>query len=161
ACDWTTVGFSAARSGWNAPDTTITPANVGTLTQRWKAALGSTSGSDPVVAGGRVFASSSPAGTVTAGALHAFDAKRVTGCSAPAPSTCTPLWSVTTPPGGFQTRGPTVTPPLVIGTNVAVGYRNIDPGGSFTWMAAYSTSSGTSAFSAAAGGSGSPVATGG
>jgi len=37
------VGFDASRSGWNAPDTALTPANVGTLTQKWTAALGSTS----------------------------------------------------------------------------------------------------------------------
>jgi hypothetical protein len=161
ACDWTTVGFDASRSGWNAPDTAITPANVATLTQKWKAALGSTSGSEPVVAGGRVFASSSPDGTVTAGALHAFDAKGVTGCTGAAPAICNPLWSVTSPPIGLQTNGPTVSPPVVAGPNVVAGYRNINPGGSFTGMNAYAVSSGTSAFGAAPGGAGSPVVTGG
>jgi hypothetical protein len=161
ACDWTTVGFDASRSGWNAPDTAITPANVSGLTQRWKAALGSTSGSEPVVAGGRVFASMSATDTATTAALRAFDAKGMTGCTGSAPATCSPLWSVTTAPIGLQTRGPNVTPPVVIGTNVVVGYRNLNPGGSFTSMAAYAVSSGTYAFGTGPGGLGAPVGTGG
>src|SRR3954466_7326258 len=111
ACDWTTVGFDASRSGWNAPDTAITPANVGTLTQRWKAALGSPSGSEPVVAGGRVFASSNASGDGTTGALRAFDAKGVTSCTGASPATCTPLWSVSFPPSSLFASVQLLSPP--------------------------------------------------
>jgi hypothetical protein len=152
ACDWTTVGFDASRSGWNAPDTAITPANVGTLTQRWKAALGSTSGSDPVVAGGRVFASMSATDVATTASLRAFDASGVAGCTGAPPATCSPLWSVSYPPAGLQPKGPQLSAPTVNGANVLVGLGSIQPGVSYTSIQAYATESGASAFGAGPGG---------
>ena len=74
ACNWTTVGFDASRSGFNSLDKAITPANVGTLTQRWKAALATGAGSAPVVAGGKVFVTSDSTASVTSSALQAYDA---------------------------------------------------------------------------------------
>lgn len=151
ACDWTTVGFDASRSGWNAPDTALTPANVATLTQKWTAALGSTSGSDPVVVGGKVFASSS-AVDATAGALRSFDAKGVTGCTGPSPATCTPLWSVDYPPGDiFPNLPTTVSAPTVTGGIVAVGLQTLHRFGG-TAIAAYNAGTGAPAFSATGGG---------
>jgi hypothetical protein len=158
ACDWTTVGFNANRSGWNAPDTAITPANVGTLTQRWKATLGSTSASDPVVAGGKVFASSNAVGGV-AGALRSFDAKGVAGCTGAAPATCAPLWSVDYPPEPIlPNTTTTVSAPTVTGGKVAVGVQTLNRFGG-TGIGVYDANTGTSAFSAAGGGYPSLVAT--
>jgi hypothetical protein len=152
ACDWTTVGFDASRSGWNAPDTALTPANVAGLTQKWKAALGSTSGSDPVLAGGKVFASMSATDTATTAALRAFDAKGVAGCTGASPASCSPLWSVSYPPAGLQPKGPQLSAPTVNGATVLVGLRSIQPGVSYSAIQAYAADSGTSAFGAGPGG---------
>ena len=154
ACDWTTVGFDASRSGFNSLDGVITTANVGTLTQKWQASLATGAGSDPVVAGGKVFAASSPTVNVTTGALQSYDARGVTNCTGAPPATCSPLWSVSYPPDSFQSRGPDLSAPTVTGTNVLVGLESIQSGGSRSGIGVYTASSGAWAFSAPHGGTG-------
>jgi len=39
AADWTTFGHDPQRTGWASEETTLTPANVSTLTLKWKAKL--------------------------------------------------------------------------------------------------------------------------
>lgn len=155
ACDWTTVGFDASRSGYNSLDQTITTANVGALTQKWKAALASSAGSEPVVAGGKVFATSRPAGNVTSGALQSYDARGVTNCTGASPATCSPVWSLSFPPTSFQVTGLNPSAPTVTGTNVVVGFETFQSGGSSSVIGVYTASSGAPLFGAAPGGTAS------
>ena len=93
ACDWTTVGFDASRSGFNSLDKAITVENVGALCE-WTAALATAAGSDPVVAGGKVFATSSPTGNVTTGAHQSYDARRLPTAPARHPRRVFPVVSL-------------------------------------------------------------------
>lgn len=116
ACDWSSVGFDAARGGYNGFDQRLTPANVSGLTERWTAAVGFHA-SAPVVGGGRVFATTQQSGT-TPGELDAYDATGA-GCTGPAPSACSPLWS--TPVGTPSFSAPVSAPLLAVGRVWAAG----------------------------------------
>jgi hypothetical protein len=161
ACDWTTVGFDASRSGFNSLDKAITLENVGTLTPKWRAVLATAAGSDPVVAGGKVLATSSPTGNVTTGALQSYDARGETNCTGASPRTCLPLWSVSYPPVGFQATGMNLSAPTVTGPNVLVGGETLQSGGSFSGASAYSVSSGARVFTTSPGGRPSIAVAGG
>ena len=90
ACTWSTVGYDASRSGFSPHDRKITPANVGSLTERWTAEVGEWA-SAPVVGSGRVFVT----GLVgSAGGIHAYDATGTASCSGTDPNRCEPVWSV-------------------------------------------------------------------
>lgn len=158
-CDWSMFGYDATRSGYS-PETTLTPANVGTLAQQWTAQLPTTFATDPVVAGGKVFVGANPGGSVTTGALQAFDATGATNCTR-SPVACTPLWSVSFPPGQDQSTGWNVSSPVVSGSDVYVGTTNIQPLASATGVGAYATADGTQAFWSSPGGGSWPAVTGG
>lgn len=86
ACDWPQWGGGPALTGNAAAESTISAANVATLGLSFYSTLGGAQpgGSSPVVAGGRVY-------VTTSEGLFAFDAAGKTGCSG-TPSSCDPLW---------------------------------------------------------------------
>jgi hypothetical protein len=93
-CDWYQLGGLSGLAGDNALDTTITPANVSTLTADFSATDGSTgiAVTPQAVVNGILYASNS-------NGVEAYSATGTTGCSG-APPTCTPLWSYATGPLG-------------------------------------------------------------
>jgi hypothetical protein len=113
-----------------------------------------------VVAGGRVFVTATPDVSATTGALAAFDAAGATNCTPASPAVCTPLWSVSFPPGLADTSGPTLSAPAVNGANVLIGTVALGPSSS-TSMQAFTAATGKSVFATARGGQQSPVVTGG
>jgi FOG: WD40-like repeat len=114
ACDWSMVGFDAGRSGFNLFEKKITPANVGTLTETWRASPGSGT-SAPVVGNGRLFVSTQPTANVPGG-LSAYDAAGAS-CTGAAPATCSPIWSKA------FVAGVPISPPLLTGDYVSAdGY---------------------------------------
>ena len=113
ACDWTMVGFSAGRSGFNLFENSITPTNVGALAEKWHAAAGSGS-SAPVVAGGRVFVTTQPVGT-TPGEVQEYDTAGLAHCDGASPALCDPGWR-----HAMEVVGP-VSAPLVGGDRVWAG----------------------------------------
>ena len=90
-CDWNQLGGSSAHNGDDAFDTTITPANVSTLTARFSATDGSTGALTPQAVVNGILYGSNAAG------LEAYSANGTTGC-APSPVTCAPLWTYATGP---------------------------------------------------------------
>jgi|GEM_PF-4409972 FOG: WD40-like repeat len=90
ACDWSMVGFDAGRSGFNLFEKKITPSNVGTLTETWRASPGSGT-SAPVIGNGRLFVSTQPTVAVPGG-LSAYDATGA-ACTGGVPANCEPIWS--------------------------------------------------------------------
>ena len=89
-CDWTQLGFNSSHNGDNEFDTSITPANVSSLSQQFIASDGT--GGVPLpqaVVNGVLYASDSAG-------LEAYSADGTTGCTASSPATCTPLWSYDT-----------------------------------------------------------------
>lgn len=114
ACGWSMVGSDAARGGFSRFEQVITPANVGALTEKWRALPGSGT-SAPVVGGGRLFVSTQPAENVPGG-LSAYDATGA-ACTGAAPATCLPIWSKT-----FATQygvRPPISPPLLTSSFVS------------------------------------------
>jgi PQQ-like domain len=161
ACDWTTVGFDASRSGFNPVEIPISTSNVGSLTQKWKAALGTGRGSEPVAAGGKVFVTGDTIGTLTSATLQSFDARGITGCTGAAPAICAPLWSESYPPLPTQIWGPNLSAPTVSGAHVFVGLLTEQSGGSYSGMSAYAANTGAHLFGTGLGGLASPAVTGG
>jgi hypothetical protein len=85
-CDWAQLGFDPSHSGDNSGDTTITPANVSTLTAHFSATDGTTGPlTAQSVVNGVLYATN-------AGSLEAYSASGTTGCSG-SPTGCSPLWS--------------------------------------------------------------------
>lgn len=95
AWQWPSDGFNAARTGANPANTSITPANVAHLKPEWNAKLVS-AGTDPVLAGGRVFVAAEfyQPGYEPAGELYAFAAGGGPRCRASLSVQCRPLWVV-------------------------------------------------------------------
>jgi outer membrane protein assembly factor BamB len=160
ACQWPTVGFDAARTGFSPSEKAITPANVHKLTPVWKAKLIGP-GSDAVVADGRVYVSAVenniPIGAKVGSYLYAFNA---TAASCPQPGGCQPVWShpyatvATTPPS------PTVlTPPVLKGGTVYVGWNRIGPDQYGGAVDAFADDTGTPVFSSGQGGTSSAAVT--
>jgi hypothetical protein len=90
-CDWSQLGGSSQLNGDNAFDTTITPANVSTLTAHFSASDGTIGAVTPqAVVNGILYVSN-------AGGLEAYSATGSTGCSG-SPVSCAPLWSYATGP---------------------------------------------------------------
>jgi hypothetical protein len=83
--DWTGFQYDGGHSN-ATPDTGISTANVGMLTQVWSANLGEVLQAEPLVYQGVVYAAGS------SGVLMAFDAAGIKGCSG-TPTVCEPLWS--------------------------------------------------------------------
>ena len=90
-CDWYELGGSSAHNGDNAFDTTITPANVSTLSAHFSATDGTTGSLTPTAVVNGVLYASSDAG------LEAYSANGTNGCSG-SPVTCAPSWSYATGP---------------------------------------------------------------
>ena len=89
-CDWTQLGFNSSHNGDNEFDTSITPANVSSLSQQFIASDGT--GGVPLpqaVVNGVLYASDSAG-------LEAYSADGTTDCTASSPATCTPEWSYDT-----------------------------------------------------------------
>lgn len=88
-CDWYGLGYLSGHNNDNSLDTTITPANVSSLTVHFSATDGTT---DPVtpqaVVNGILYASNS-------NGVEAYSATGTTGCSG-SPATCAPLWAYAT-----------------------------------------------------------------
>ncbi|HEY7137992.1 MAG TPA: PQQ-binding-like beta-propeller repeat protein [Acidimicrobiia bacterium] len=84
-----------ARSGLQPNETTLSTANVGSLTRAWSAPLAGVASPVAVVGG---VAYERPADNT----LRAFDATGHTNCTG-APKTCTPLWTATAPVGADYT----------------------------------------------------------
>src|SRR5262245_38740205 len=108
ACEWSGLGFDAARTGDNVFEATITPANVGSLVERWTAAIGTgPTGVDaawsPAVGNDIVVVGSND------GKLRAFDRNGVAGCAG-SPTVCQPKWTAN--PGGAPLT-PTIAGPFV------------------------------------------------
>jgi hypothetical protein len=98
ACDWTMYMGGPALNGVAKGQTSITPANVGTLTEAFRVAAGDSSAwvTTPTTSNGRVYAvavdpSSTPDGPM-AGHLVAAADDGTTGCSG-TPVVCQPLWT--------------------------------------------------------------------
>ncbi len=89
SCAWPQFRGDAAHTGYQPRETTISTANVSTLTTAWTATPGNYIESSPAVANGVAFVGSDD------GKLYAFDAAGVTGCSG-VPKSCAPLWTATT-----------------------------------------------------------------
>ncbi len=119
-CDWPVVGFDAGRSASSAIETSITPRNVGHLTEQWTAPLVG-KGSDPVVAGSQVYVTAlGPYTDESPGSgLYAFDANGSRSCSG-APKTCAPLWSKFFVAQSAP-ASPTLSSPAVAGGRVYIG----------------------------------------
>ncbi len=84
-CDWFQLGSSSQLNGDNAFDTTITPANVSSLSAHFSASDGTTGAVTPqAVVNGVLYVSN-------ASGLEAYSATGSTGCSG-TPVSCTPLW---------------------------------------------------------------------
>jgi hypothetical protein len=92
--------------------------------------------------------------------LAAFDAAGATNCTPASPAVCTPLWSVSFPPGRNNSFGPALSAPAVNGANVLIGAVVLGPGGSFTSMQAFTAATGKFVFATGHGGQQSPVVTG-
>jgi hypothetical protein len=98
-CDWSQFGFSSGHNGDNSGDTTITPANVSTLTAHFSATDGTAGAVTAQAIVNGVLYASDPSG------LEAFSANGTTGCSG-SPTGCSPLWS--------YSPGPLVGSPAVV-----------------------------------------------
>lgn len=92
ACDWVTLGYSSARTGYNSTESTVSAGNVSALQQTWSAAIGagpsdqSAATWSPVVGSNRVIVGTQD------GVLRAFDKRGNAGCSG-SPKICQPLWT--------------------------------------------------------------------
>ncbi len=97
-CDWYQLGDFSGHGGDN-PETTITPANVSTLTARFSATDGTSSGVTPqAVVSGVLYASD-------ASGLKSYSADATSGCTG-SPEVCSPLWSYSPgPPVGAVAVG--------------------------------------------------------
>jgi hypothetical protein len=95
SCDWPLDGFGPDRTGYDSLETTISPSNVGQLSQQWTASLVGP-GSDTVVADGHVFVTAWTDNGAN-NQLYAFDASGSTNCTGTPPKSCSPQWSVTQP----------------------------------------------------------------
>jgi outer membrane protein assembly factor BamB len=102
--DWPEFRSDAINSGTNPAETTITTANVASLTQRWTATTGAGIYSSPSVVDGVLYVGS------TDHKFYAFDAAGVTNCSG-TPTSCAPLWTATT--GGGIYSSPAVAAGIV------------------------------------------------
>jgi outer membrane protein assembly factor BamB len=102
--NWPEFRSDPINSGTNPAETTITTANVASLTQRWTATTGAGIFSSPAVVGGVLYVGSTDA------KFYAFDAAGVTNCSG-TPATCAPLWTATT--GGAVYSSPAVAGGIV------------------------------------------------
>jgi outer membrane protein assembly factor BamB len=123
-CDWPMFMHDAAHSG-SSSDPSISADNVNGFTERWTAALGTTSQanipSSPVVSGGIVYVGTQD------GHVDAFDADGATNCSG-SPTTCPPLW--TSPAlSGFVTGTPAVAGGRVFVGSTAGRLYAFDAGG--------------------------------
>jgi hypothetical protein len=113
ACaNWSQLGGSASRDGFQPLESSIGTTNVSSLVQRWTASIGGFHGeegsaSSPAVANGVVFEG-------YAGALEAYDAAGSRNCSG-APTRCTPLWTAYTD-GLVTTSSPAVADGVVYTT---------------------------------------------
>src|SRR5262249_33537595 len=92
ACTWPTLGFDAARTGYNPLERTLTAANVGQLQESWSADAPGTT--PPVVVGNDVF--------VAGPDLRVYTANGTTGCSG-SPRVCQPVWTAAGTFGGSPT----------------------------------------------------------
>ena len=107
-CDWVTLGYSSARTGYNVAESTIAPGNASALREAWRATIGvgpsdqSAATWSPVVGSNRVLVGSQD------GVLRAFDKHGTTGCSG-SPKICQPLWTAIV-------GGEPLTPSVVGGT---------------------------------------------
>jgi outer membrane protein assembly factor BamB len=113
--DWPQYRSDPARSGLSGGGSTITTANVASLTEAWTADVRY---SEAVVAGGVVYANSDVAGQrgeplAGDGKLYAFDAAGASGCSG-SPKVCQPLWST----DNFAAERPVVAGGLVYASSV-------------------------------------------
>jgi outer membrane protein assembly factor BamB len=105
AAAWTQFHYAATRSGYDPLETTLNPANVGRIVERWHATVGGSVYDTPLVSGGRVFV------VDTAGKLSALrqsDGRRI--------------WSATV--GYIPDSTPAVWGGLVVtpGTDAAGGF---------------------------------------
>jgi hypothetical protein len=111
ACDWTEFMGNPALNGNASSETSITTANVGSLTESFRVAVGAsgTAVSSPVVSNGVVFAGD---GDEVAAASASGQ-----GCVG-TPATCAPLWTTTVP--GYVASGS----PVVANGDVYVTMRS-------------------------------------
>jgi outer membrane protein assembly factor BamB len=111
-CDWSQYMFSPAHTGFNAFETKITPANVGTLVPRFTVALGAgfSEGQTSVVGGDAYTVAND-------GQLYAFSADGSGGCEG-TPLVCAPRWQATV---GVVSASMPVGPSVVGGTVYVYG----------------------------------------
>jgi outer membrane protein assembly factor BamB len=84
-CDWTSFGYGNGNTHYNPTETAIGVGNVASLQVAWTSVPSDqTFSTEPVIAAGRVYLSSSQ--------LYAYSANGSTGCSGQPPKTCVPLW---------------------------------------------------------------------
>jgi hypothetical protein len=96
ACDWTQFMGGPTLNGSVTGSTKITPANVGTLTERFRLATGATGASadelsSPVVSNGRIYVVDGQHQRLVVGSTDG-----VTGCAG-TPVVCQPLWTAALP----------------------------------------------------------------
>ena len=97
-CDWTQLGFNSSHNADNEFDTTITPANVSSLSLQFTASDGTGGTPRPqAVVNGVLYASDD-------GGLEAYSANGTADCTG-SPVTCTPEWSYNTGPLGSGPYG--------------------------------------------------------
>jgi hypothetical protein len=85
-CDWYGFGNGSQNNGDNAFDTSITPANVSTLSAQFSATDGAPFVIPQAVVNGILYVDS------TVNGLEAYSASGTSGCSG-SPAVCAPLWS--------------------------------------------------------------------
>ncbi len=107
-CNWSQLGFDSSHAGYNI-ETSITTANVSTLTEKFTTSQ-AVSYSQPAIVNGVMYVVSN------GDALDAYSAQGSAGCSG-APTTCKPLWSASI--GGPAPQTPAVVDGKVFILNTA------------------------------------------
>jgi hypothetical protein len=82
---WGQLGHDAGHTAWNPFETSLTPANVGSLQFSWRSNPSTGAPRGPVIADGYLFE------LENSGTLAAFDPHRSAACTG-APTTCLPVW---------------------------------------------------------------------
>ena len=101
SCSWPQYRGGPTLSGFQPFETSISRANVGSLTTLWTAATGGSIYSSVTVANGSAYVGSDD------GTLCVFDASGVVGCSG-VPNVCAPRWTAVVP-GGPVSLAPAVS----------------------------------------------------
>jgi hypothetical protein len=125
-CAWGMAGHGPERSAFSPFESSITPANVGQLTESWRSAWSNLT-SAPVTGGGKVFVSAGSTATTANDSLVAFDMSGGGACVGVTSRRCDPSWTVSFPPAlTLLHQGPLVSPPSFDSGRVYAGLTHTD-----------------------------------